>query len=100
MDKNQAIKELLKRGVDKVVDEKHLNEVLGNGKKIRVKLGIDPTSTNIHIGRATILWKLRAFQELGHTAVFIVGDFTGLIGDTSDKSSERPMLTEEEVKSN
>ncbi len=95
-----SIKELLERGVDEVIDRRNLETKLNGKKKLRVKLGIDPTSPNIHIGRAVLLWKLRAFQELGHQVVFIVGDFTGLIGDTSDKDSERPMLTEAEVRKN
>jgi tyrosyl-tRNA synthetase len=94
------IEELLSRGVEEVIDKAHLEAALKGKKKLRVKLGIDPTSPNIHIGRAVVLWKLRAFQELGHTAIFIVGDFTGLIGDTSDKESERPMLSEAEIKKN
>src|SRR3989344_6146986 len=97
---NKDINELLSRGVDEVIDKAHLEAALKGKKKLRVKLGIDPTSPNIHIGRAVVLWKLRAFQELGHKVVFIVGDFTGLIGDTSDKDSERPMLTEQQVKAN
>ena len=94
------IEELLTRGVEEVIDKAHLESLLKSKKKLRVKLGIDPTSPSIHIGRAVVLWKLRAFQELGHQVVFIVGDFTGLIGDTSDKDSERPMLSEEEIKKN
>jgi len=95
-----SILELLTRGVEEVIDREALEKALKSGKKLRVKLGIDPTSPNIHIGRAVVLWKLRAFQELGHKVVFIVGDFTGLIGDTSDKDSERPMLGEKEVAKN
>ena len=92
--------ELLERGVDEVIDKQHLEEKLRSGRKLRVKLGIDPTSPNIHIGRAVVLWKLREFQDLGHTAILIVGDFTGQIGDTSDKESERPMLSEKEINKN
>jgi tyrosyl-tRNA synthetase len=95
-----TIEELLTRGVEEVIDKGHLEEALRSKKKLRVKLGIDPTSPNIHIGRAVVLWKLRQFQELGHQVVFIVGDFTGLIGDTSDKEAERPMLGEAEIKKN
>lgn len=91
---------LLTRGVAEIIEKQHLEKALRSKKKLRVKLGIDPTSPNIHIGRAVVLWKLHAFQELGHKVVFIVGDFTGLIGDVSDKDSERPMLTETEVKTN
>lgn len=94
------IEELLSRGVTEVIDKKHLEEKLLSGKKLRVKLGIDPTSPNIHIGRAVSLWKLRAFQDLGHIAVFIIGDFTGMVGDSSDKESERPMLTKGQVETN
>lgn len=100
MNTEEAISDLLNRGVNEVIDRKHLEEKLRGKKKLRVKLGIDPTSPNIHIGRAVLLWKLRAFQELGHTAVFIIGDETGKVGDTSDKDSERPMLTADQVKSN
>jgi len=94
------IDEILTRGVEEIIDKKHLGKRLRSGEKLRVKLGIDPTSPNIHIGRAVVLWKLRAFQELGHKIVFIIGDFTGLIGDTSDKDAERSMMSEEEIKKN
>lgn len=94
------IDELLTRGTEEVIDGEHLKKRLLKGEQLRVKLGIDPTSPSIHLGRAVLLWKLRQFQDLGHKAVFIVGDFTGQIGDTSDKESERPGLSEEEVKRN
>lgn len=98
--KEDKIKSILERGVEEIIHGKHLETQLRSRKKLRVKLGIDPTSPNIHIGRAVVLWKLRAFQDLGHKAVFIVGDFTGQIGDTSDKDAERPMLTEREIEKN
>ena len=94
------INELLSRGVEEVIESNSLERKLLSGKKLRIKLGIDPTSPSIHLGRAVVLWKLRAFQDLGHKIIFIVGDFTGLIGDTSDKESERPMMTEKQVKTN
>ena len=94
------IQELLTRTVEEVINFEHLKRRLLKGEKLRVKLGIDPTSPNIHIGRAIPLWKLKEFQDLGHQAVFIVGDFTGQIGDTSDKEAERPMLSEREIKQN
>lgn len=94
------IDELLTRGVEEVIDKQDLEAALRSKKKLRVKLGIDPTSPNIHIGRAVVLWKLRQFQELGHKVVFIVGDFTGLVGDASDKDAERPMMTQAQVKAN
>lgn len=102
MQQNQdkKIEELLSRGVAEVIDREELRNKLLTGKPLRVKLGIDPTSPNIHLGRSVPLLKLRDFQDLGHQVVFIVGDFTAQIGDTSDKESERPMLSEEEVKTN
>ncbi len=96
----EQIKELLRRGVDEIIDRKHLENNLRSGRKLRVKLGIDPTSPNIHLGRSIPLLKLRDFQQLGHQVVFVIGDFTGMIGDTSDKESERPMLSEEAVREN
>src|SRR3989344_135917 len=100
MDKKQQILDVLERGVAEVIDKEHLRARLSGKEKLRIKLGIDPTSPSIHIGRAVALWKLRAFQELGHTAIFIVGDFTGVIGDASDKETERPMLTSKQVNQN
>lgn len=100
MTKDEKIRGILQRGVEEIIHQKHLEAQLKGRKKLRVKLGIDPTSPDIHIGRAVVLWKLRAFQEMGHQVVFIVGDFTGQIGDTSDKEAERPMLSEEEIKKN
>jgi len=94
------IDELLTRGVSEVIHRDGLKKKLLSGKQLRIKLGIDPTSANVHLGRAIPLLKLRDFQKLGHQIVFIVGDFTGIIGDTSDKESERPMLTKEQVEEN
>ena len=97
---NEKIKELLTRGTEEIISFDDLKKKLESGKKLRIKLGIDPTSPNIHLGRSIPLLKLRDFQELGHQAVFIIGDFTGTIGDTSDKESERPMLEQETIKKN
>lgn len=96
----KTIDEILERGVAEVIQGDSLRARLLSGKKLRIKYGIDPTSPNIHLGRAVALLKLRVLQDLGHTIAFIVGDFTGVIGDTSDKESERPMLTKGEVKKN
>ncbi|MEK7124438.1 MAG: tyrosine--tRNA ligase [Patescibacteria group bacterium] len=96
----QKIEEVLSRGVGEVIDREHLKQKLLSGKKLRIKLGIDPTSPNIHIGRAIPLLKLRDFQNLGHKVVLIIGDGTGVIGDTSDKDSERPMLSLKVIKEN
>ncbi|MCX6800414.1 MAG: tyrosine--tRNA ligase [Candidatus Falkowbacteria bacterium] len=98
--KKNKIEELLSRGVEEIIDKTNLEKKLKDGKQLRIKLGIDPTSPNIHLGRSIPLLKLKDFQELGHQIVLIIGDFTGLIGDTSDKDSERPMLSEEAVKKN
>ncbi len=96
----EEIEEILERGVAEVIDKEDLRKRLLGRSKLRVKLGIDPTSPNIHLGRAVSLLKLRDFQRLGHKIIFIIGDFTGVIGDTSDKESERPMLDEKTVKAN
>ncbi|MEX0917406.1 MAG: tyrosine--tRNA ligase [Candidatus Paceibacterota bacterium] len=96
----EKIDELLTRGVSEVIEKDSLKRELLSGKQLRIKLGIDPTSPNIHLGRSITLLKLRDFQMLGHKIIFIVGDATGIIGDTSDKESERPMLTREEVEAN
>lgn len=96
----KKIEELLSRGVEDIFVKEALEQKLRSGKQLRVKLGVDPTSPNIHVGRAIVLRKLRDFQRLGHKAVFIVGDFTALIGDPSDKLEKRPMLTEEKIKEN
>ncbi len=98
--KSKKLEELLSRGVEEIIERSHLENRLKSGKQLRIKLGIDPTSPNIHLGRSIPLLKLRDFQELGHKIIFIIGDFTGLIGDTSDKNSERPMLSEETVGEN
>lgn len=100
MTTEEKIDELLSRGVTEVIQKDVLKEKLLSGKPLRIKLGIDPTSPHLHLGRACALWKLRAFQDMGHQIVFIVGDFTAVIGDTSDKDAERPMLTREVVAEN
>jgi len=98
--KQEDISNLLSRGVDEVVGRENLEKRLLSGEKLRVKLGIDPTSPNIHLGRSIPLLKLQDFQKAGHTVVLIIGDFTGIIGDTSDKDSERPMLEQATVQKN
>src|SRR6266567_2158028 len=103
MDKNnleRQIDEILSRGVSEVIDKENFKKKLLSGEKLRIKLGIDPTSASIHLGRAVSLLKLRDLQQLGHQIVLIIGDFTGVIGDTSDKESERPMLEKEAVEKN
>lgn len=97
----EKIETLLTRSVVEIIpSDESLRKLLLSGERLRIKLGIDPTSPNIHIGRAVALLKLRDFQNLGHTVVFIIGDATGVIGDTSDKESERPMLSRADVEKN
>lgn len=96
----EKIKHLLSHAVEEVFVKESLEKKLRSGKQLRVKLGFDPTSPFLHIGRAIVLWKLREFQDLGHKVVFIVGDFTALVGDPSDKLEKRPMLTAKKVKDN
>ncbi len=95
------IEELLTRGVANIISNKEeLKKQLESGRKLNIYLGIDPTSTKIHLGHAVALRKLQAFAELGHHVTFLIGDFTALIGDTSDKDTERPVLTSEEINKN
>ncbi len=95
------IEELLTRGVENIIPSKEkLRALLASGKKLNIYLGIDPTATNIHIGHAVPLRKLNAFAQLGHHVTFLIGDFTALIGDTSDKDAERPVLTSEQIRKN
>jgi tyrosyl-tRNA synthetase len=91
---------LLKRGVSEIISEEELLKLLKSGKKLRLKEGFDPSSTDIHMGHMVGLRKLRQFQELGHQVVLIVGDWTAQIGDPSGASITRPMLTAEKVKEN
>jgi tyrosyl-tRNA synthetase len=87
----------LKQGAAQIITESELREKLALGRPLRVKLGVDPTSSDIHLGHTVIFRKLRQFQDLGHQAVLIIGDFTGMIGDPSGRSATRPQLTREEV---
>ncbi|MCS7235639.1 MAG: tyrosine--tRNA ligase [Armatimonadota bacterium] len=92
--------ELLRRGAAEIVTEEELLGKLCEGRPLRVKLGLDPTAPDIHIGFAVVLRKLRQFQDLGHEAILVIGDFTALIGDPTGKKQTRPMLTPEEVQRN
>ena len=93
----EKIREALTRGVEEIFVRKHLEEALFSGKKLRIKYGIDPTGPAIHLGRASTLKKVKAFQDLGHQIVLVVGDFTARIGDPSDKLEKRPMLSREKI---
>jgi tyrosyl-tRNA synthetase len=99
MKKNQ-IESLLKKWVARIIDEAHLRERLERWDKLKIKLGIDPSGTVIHLGHMVPILKLRQFQELGHDVTIIIGDATGMIGDASDKDSERPMLMREQTRAN
>ena len=90
----------LKKGAAQIISEAELREKLALGRPLRVKLGVDPTTADIHLGHAVVLRKLRQFQDLGHQAVLIIGDFTGMIGDPSGRSATRPHLTHREVMHN
>jgi tyrosyl-tRNA synthetase len=96
--------EFLRKGAVEVIREEDLRAKLQKsgrtGKPLRVKLGADPTAPDIHLGHTVVIRKLRHFQELGHTVIFLIGDFTGLIGDPSGKSATRPQLTREEIGAN
>jgi tyrosyl-tRNA synthetase len=92
--------ELLARGTDRVINEKDLLAKLEENRPLRVKLGVDPTAPDIHLGHTVPLEKLRQFQELGHQVVLIIGDFTAMIGDPSGRSATRPDLGHEEVMAN
>ena len=87
----------LKQGAAQIVSENELREKLALGRPLRVKLGVDPTTPDIHLGHSVVLRKLRQFQDLGHQAILIIGDFTGMIGDPSGRSVTRPQLTHKEV---
>lgn len=96
---NQALA-IIKRGADELLIEQELVEKLKTGKPLRVKAGFDPTAPDLHLGHTVLLNKLRQFQELGHQVLFLIGDFTGMIGDPTGKSATRPPLTKEQVAEN
>ena len=90
----------LKQGAAQIISEDELRAKLATGRPLRVKLGVDPTTPDIHLGHSIVLRKLRQFQDLGHQAVLIIGDFTGMIGDPSGRSATRPQLTHKEIMEN
>lgn len=93
----KKIERLLTRGVAEIIERDHLKAQLLTGKQLRVKLGIDPTAQDLHLGHTVVLRKLRQFQDMGHQAVLIIGDFTAQIGDPTGRSSERKRLSAKEV---
>ena len=97
----ELIEELLTRGVANIIPSKEeLEKKLRSGKTLNIYIGIDPTATQIHLGHAVALRKLQLLAELGHNVTFLIGDFTALVGDTSDKETERPVLTKEQIEDN
>src|SRR3981081_1618587 len=95
----QAI-EILRRGSEELIVEEELVRKLASGRKLRVKLGLDPTAPDLHLGHTVVINKLRHFQELGHQVQFLIGDFTGMIGDPTGKNQTRPPLSREEILAN
>jgi tyrosyl-tRNA synthetase len=91
---------IIKRGVDELIPEVELVEKLKEGRPLRIKAGFDPTAPDLHLGHTVLINKLRQFQDLGHEVIFLIGDFTGMIGDPTGKSATRPPLTEQQVADN
>ncbi len=98
--KTQKIEEVLSRGVDEIINKQHLEKTLKSGKKLRIKFGIDPTGSELHLGHSVPFRKLRQFQDLGHKIIFLIGDYTATIGDPSGRSEARKPLTEKQIKNN
>lgn len=90
----------IRRGAEEILVESELIEKLSTGKPLRIKAGFDPTAPDLHLGHTVLLNKMRQFQQMGHTVIFLIGDFTGLIGDPTGKSATRPPLTAEEIEEN
>src|SRR5579864_2257733 len=94
----------IKKGAAEIIHERELRErleqSLKSGKPLRVKAGFDPTAPDLHLGHTVLIRKLKHFQDMGHTAIFLIGDFTGLIGDPSGRSATRKALTREEIDRN
>ena len=92
--------ELIRRGAEEILLEEELVERLEDGRTLRIKAGFDPTAPDLHLGHTVLINKMRHFQQLGHEVIFLIGDFTGLIGDPSGKNSTRPPLSAEEIREN
>lgn len=100
---NEDIKrqlELIERGAAEIINKEELIEKLKEGRPLRIKVGFDPTAPDLHLGHTVIMHKMRHFQELGHHIVFLIGDFTGRIGDPSGRNETRPPLTQEQIETN
>jgi len=92
--------ELIKRGCDELLVEEELSRKLASGRRLRIKLGLDPTAPDLHLGHTVVINKLRHFQDLGHQVQFLIGDFTGMIGDPTGKNQTRPPLSRDEIARN
>ena len=90
----------IRRGAEEILVEKELIDKLESGKPLRIKAGFDPTAPDLHLGHTVLLNKLRQFQDMGHQILFLIGDFTGMIGDPTGKNVTRQPLTPEQVKKN
>ena len=90
----------IRRGASEIIDEKDLAKLLTTGKPLKVKAGFDPTAPDLHLGHTVLLNKMKQFQELGHEVIFLIGDFTGMIGDPTGRSETRKNLTPQEVQEN
>ena len=91
---------IIKRGADELILEADMKKKLESGRKLRIKLGLDPTAPDLHLGHTVVLNKMRQFQDLGHTVIFLIGDFTSMIGDPSGRNTTRPPLTREQIEMN
>ncbi|HEX2261953.1 MAG TPA: tyrosine--tRNA ligase, partial [Candidatus Binatia bacterium] len=92
--------DLIKRGAVEVLPEEELLAKLKQGRPLKIKAGFDPTAPDLHLGHTVLIQKMKQFQDLGHEVIFLIGDFTGMIGDPSGKSETRKQLTREEVVTN
>ncbi|MDP7220708.1 MAG: tyrosine--tRNA ligase, partial [Arenicellales bacterium] len=98
-DPRDALAEI-RRGADEILIESELLDRLALGRPLRIKVGFDPTAPDLHLGHTVVINKMRQFQELGHQVVFLIGDFTGMIGDPSGKNTTRPPLSNQQIKEN
>lgn len=91
---------IIGRGVIEIISEQGLKDKLASGKKLRIKFGADPSRPDLHLGHAVTLWQLKKFQDAGHTVIFLIGDYTAMVGDPSGKNKTRPVLSESEIQEN
>ena len=91
---------IIKRGADELIVDAEMRKKLENGRKLRIKFGLDPTAPDLHLGHTVVLNKMRQFQDLGHTVIYLIGDFTSMIGDPSGRNATRPPLNREQIDMN